>query len=277
VPSDNESRRAQTVLELVRRYLPVSVKAEGPLAEYNDWTVVAPGLIGAAASILDSIVLLPPPGHTLSAEILTRSLSDYVITFAWLAAEPDNAEQRAERLNRFEAEEYEKREQTDQKYTEEFRRRSKRRKRLFAHYNRLIKAGKMPAGLIDEPTRNRMTARRKVVGDTEMPSLLDRAFQADEYWTEHSEAVRCNPFAHQWGVIFSWHSFVAHPTATALSRVVSPQPDDLSVGVQTASSIGSTPYGRATALLGLMLHVASHSLGWPSEAEIDSAFSARRC
>lgn len=253
----------------------MSVKVEGPLAEFNDWTIVAPGLIGAAASIFESIFLLQPPDHTLSAEILTRSISDYVITFAWLASEPENAEQRAARLNRFEAEEYEKREQTDQKYAYDFRQRSKSRRQLFAHYNRLIKAGKMPAGLIDQPTRDRITARQKVAGNTGMPSLLARAFQADEYWTEHSQAVRCNPFAHQWGVIFAWHSFVAHPTATALSRVVSSRPDDLSVGVQTESSIKSTPYGRVTVLLGLMLHVASHALGWPTEAEIDNAFARR--
>ena len=267
--------KGRAVVQLARRYLPVSVA--GSMAEYNDWAVVGPGLIGAAASILDSIFLLPPPDHTLSAEILTRSMADYAITFAWLAAEPDNAEQRAIRLNRFEAEEYEKREQWDQKYADEFQKRSKRRKQLFAHYKRLIKAGKMPAGLLDEPMRGRIAARRKVVGDTEMPSLLDRAFQADVYWTEHSQAVRSNPFAHLWGTVFLWHSFVAHPTAMALSRVVSPQPEAMSVGVQTESSIESIPYGRATVVLGLMLHVASRSLGWPSDEEIDEAFGARRC
>lgn len=262
---------------MVEQYLPVAVEFEGPLAEFNDWRIVAPGLIGDAASILDSIVHLPPPRHTLSAEILTRSMVDYVITFAWLAAAPENAEQRTERLNQFEADEYDERERSDQKYTTEFRRKSKRQKALFDHYVELIEVGRMPSELLCDQMRERIKTRREVVGVKTTPPLLNRAFDADEYWIDHSEAVRNNPFAHQWGLIFSWYSSVSHPSVTAVARVASSEPGVVTVGKPTSSSIESAPYGRATVLFGLMLHVASRSLGWPSDQEIDHAFSAARC
>jgi len=251
------------------------VTVEGPLAEFNDWRIVAPGLIGDAASILDSVVRLPSPRHTLGAEILTRSMADYVITFAWLAAEPENEQQRTRRLNQLEADEYDERERSDQKYTTEFRRKSKRQRALFKHYVELIETGQMPSELLCGPMRDRIKTRRGIVGATPMPTLLDRAFKADEYWIDHSEAVRSNPFAHQWGVIFSWYSSVTHPSVTAIARVVSSEPGGVSVGLPTSSSIESTPYGRATILFGLMLHVAGRSLGWPQDHEIDEAFGSR--
>jgi hypothetical protein len=272
----SQQRRAQALLAVVDQYLPVRVEVEGLLAEFNDWRIVAPGLIGDAASILDSIVHLSAPRHTLGAEILTRSMADYVITFAWLAAEPENEEQRAERLNRFEADEYDERERSDQKYTTEFRQKSRRRKTLFGHYMELIEIGKMPSELLCDQMRERIKARREIVGANPMPPLLNRAFEADEYWIDHSGAVRDNPLAHQWGVIFSWYSSVAHPSVTAATRVVSSEAGVVTVGKPTSSSIESTPYGRATVLFGLMLHVAGRSLGWPSDGEIDNAFSARR-
>lgn len=272
----SQQRRAKALLGLVEQYLPERVEFEGPLAEFNDWRIVAPGLIGDAASILDSIARLPPPRHALSAEILTRSLVDYVITFAWIAAEPENEEKRRERLNRLEADEYSERERSDQKYTIEFRQKSRRRKALFDHYVELIEVGKMPSELLCRQMRERVTVRRKIVGSKPMPPLLDRAFQADEYWIDHSPAVRDHPFANQWGLIFSWYSAVAHPSVTAIARVVSSEPGVVTVGKPTSASIESTPYGRANVLFGLMLHVAGRSLRWPTDDEIDNAFSAGR-
>jgi hypothetical protein len=97
VSFDDETTRAHAVLNLAKQYLPVAVEFDGPLTD-NDWRLVGPGLVGGATSMPESIFQLPPPHHTPSAEILTRSLSDYVITFAWLAV-PDV---RDERLDRFE-------------------------------------------------------------------------------------------------------------------------------------------------------------------------------
>ncbi len=92
VDFDDEIKRARAVLELVRRYVPATLNFEGQITD-NDWSLVAPGLVGGAASIVESIFRLPPPRQAPSAEILTRSLIDYVITFAWLAV-PDKRQER---------------------------------------------------------------------------------------------------------------------------------------------------------------------------------------
>jgi hypothetical protein len=112
---DDESKRASRVLDLLRGYVPATLNFEGHITD-NDWRLVAPGLVGGAASIVESIFCLPPPRHAPSAEILTRSLMDYVITFAWLAV-PDK---RQERLNAFEESFYNESEGLDAKYTTEF-------------------------------------------------------------------------------------------------------------------------------------------------------------
>ena len=281
---DDEHKRASAVLGLVRPYLPATVKFEEQITD-NDWRLVAPGLVGGAASILESIFRLPPPGQTPSAEILTRSLMDYVITFAWLAV-PDT---RQERLNAFEESFYNESEGLDARYTTEFQgknqptaKRSKRnrepsqRQKVIAHYTKLIKAGRMPAALLTDGMRAWITERRKIIDARPMPVLLDRALQADEYWISHSEAVACSPFANLWVVVFGRDSAVAHATPTAVSRVAFASDGVLHVGEATAESIKSTPYSRATVLLGLMLHVGSESLGWPSKADLDASFAWER-
>jgi hypothetical protein len=115
VDFDHEARHASAVLELVRRYVPATIEFEGEIND-NDWRLVAPGLVGGAASIVESIFRLSPPRQVPSAEILTRSLMDYVITFAWLAV----PEKRQERLNAFEESFYNESEGLDAKYTTEF-------------------------------------------------------------------------------------------------------------------------------------------------------------
>lgn len=282
VDFDDESKHARAVLELLGRYLPATLNFEGQITD-NDWRLVAPGLFGGAASIVESIFRLPPPRQAPSAEILTRSLIDYVITFAWLAV-PDKRQQR---LNAFEESFYNESEGLDGKYTTEFQgknqpkpKRSKRsrepsdRQKVIAHYTMLIRAGKMPPALLTDRMRAWITERRKILGAKPMPVLLDRALQADEYWIHHSEAVASSPFANLWVLVFGHESAVAHATPTAVSRVAFVSDGTLHVGEATAESVKSTPYSRAVVLLGLMLHIGSQSLGWPSTADLDAAFAA---
>jgi hypothetical protein len=281
VDFDDEARHASGVLELVRHHVPATVSFEGQITD-NDWRLVAPGLVGGAVSIVESIFRLPPPRHAPSAEILTRSLIDYVITFAWLAV----PEKRQKRLNAFEESFYNESEGLDAKYTTEFQgknqpkpKRSKRsrhpsdRQKVIAHYTKLIKAGQMPPALLTDRMRVWITERRRIIGAKPMPVLLDRALQADEYWIHHSEAVASRPFANLWVLVFGHESAVAHATPTAVSRVAFVREGVLHVGEPTAESITSTPYSRAVVLLGVMFHVASQSLGWPSTADLDAVFA----
>jgi hypothetical protein len=263
MPTKAETTRARAVLALVKQYLPIAVEFDQREITDNDWRLVAPGLIGDAASMLESIFRLPPPRNALSAEALTRSLADYLITFAWLAV-PDS---RTERLDTFEADEYAKQESADKKYRKVFPERSQR-------YKKLIKAGKMPSELLDEGKRKWIARRRKIIGSKEMPPLLNRAFLADEYWMDRNRVVEQQPLANLYVMVFVRHSAVAHASPTAVARVASSRGGVFSVGEPTADSIKSVPYSLATVLFGLMLYIASDALGWPSNAEVDAAFAA---
>ncbi len=254
---DTGMRRVGAVLDLARRYLPCDVESAG---DFNDWNVVAPGLLGGAAGILESIFQLPPPRHTPCAEILARSVVEYAITFAWLAAPKDSAE-RAKRLARFEMSEYRERERADAKYVRVLPERSER-------YVALIKAGEMPPHLISDDMRSRIADRRGEVETGEMPSLLDRAIAADDRWAEEINALKRNPFAGIYASAFASFSFVSHASVTAVSRVVVGGGGRLRVGEPAAWSGATGPYGFSISMFVVMLVIASRVLGWPPENEI---------
>jgi hypothetical protein len=250
-------RRAGAVLDLARQYLPRRVTSAGA---FDDWNVVAPGLLGGAAAMLESIFQLPPPRHGPGAEILARSLVEYAITFAWLAAPADESA-RAERLKRFELYEYQERYRADKKYTHVLPERSD-------FYAQLISSGKMPSRLIDDDTRQLLEDRGEEVETTTMPSLLDRAVEADARWATEIRALQENPLAGIYASAFASFSFVSHASVTAVSRVVRGGGGNLIVGEPAAWTEATGPYGFSISILVLMLQIASRTLGWPPEDEV---------
>jgi hypothetical protein len=255
-------RRAGAALDLARRHLPRDVESNGRL---NDWNVVAPGLIGSCAAMLESIFQLPPPRHQPSAGILARSLVDYVITFAWLAAAEDEYE-RTQRLTRFEIDHYEESDRADAKYTRVLPERS-------ARYAELIKAGKMPSHLITEEQRAIITNRRAELHVTSgMPNLLDRAVQADERWADDVLALMDNTLAGIYAFGFVDFSNVSHPSASGVARFAVGDAPHLRVGeAQLGRKDATGPYGFSTTIFCLMLVIASRTLGWPPEPEVIEA------
>ena len=95
-------RRVDALVALTDRYLPTLVDTDG---SYSDWNVAAPAFVALSMNTLEAIFQLPPPRHRVSAEAVTRSLADYGITFAWIAA-PTDAAERADRMLRFDREEW---------------------------------------------------------------------------------------------------------------------------------------------------------------------------
>jgi Family of unknown function (DUF5677) len=254
--ADTASQRATAVLDLVHQYLPEDVESAG---EFGDWNVVAPGLIGAAAVILESIFRLPPPRYRVGAEILARSLFEYAITFAWLAA-PEDETERAVRLARFEVDEYHDREVVDRRYVSVL---GDKRTR----YDKLIKAGKMPSGLIDAPMKSRIAERRNELQAKNLPDLLELAIQADDRWFDVVNAVECIPFAHIYGIGYADYSFVSHPSPTAISRVVTG--DGI---VRVGEPAGATTAHRlSVSVFAVMLVIASRTVGWPPESAVYQA------
>lgn len=73
--------------------------------------------------------------------MLARSVFEYAITFAWLAA-PKSESERALRLARFEVDEYHQRDVVDKRYVEVLGIKRER-------YETLIKSGTMPSHLVD--------------------------------------------------------------------------------------------------------------------------------
>src|SRR5688500_3996460 len=98
--------RVDGLLGIVRAHLPRPVRSDG---EFTDWNVVAPGLLFIAADLFEGIVAASPPRGRVRAEVLARSLSEYVIGFAWLAA-PEDEQERGYRLKQFELDEFLERE-----------------------------------------------------------------------------------------------------------------------------------------------------------------------
>ena len=254
--ADISRQRATAVLALAYQYLPQDVES---LGEFNDWSVVAPGLIAAAAVVVDSIFRLPPPRYRISAEMLARSVFEYAITFAWLAA-PKGENERALRLARFEVDEYHDRETVDKRYVSVL---GDKRKR----YDELIKSGKMPSHLVDPPMQTRMADRRNELKAKNMPDLLELAIQADDRWFDEVKAVGCVPFAHVYGTGYSDHSFVSHASPTAVSRVVSGA-GTLTLGEPVGET---TAYRMSVLVFAVMLVIASRTLGWPPEADVYKA------
>src|SRR4051794_38407628 len=112
-PSPPAHRRVDALVALTDRYLPTLVDSDG---SYSDWNVAAPAFVALCMNTLEAIFQLPPPRHRVSAEAVTRSLADYGITFAWLAAPTDDTE-RTDRMLRFDRDEWLNRRQADKRYT----------------------------------------------------------------------------------------------------------------------------------------------------------------
>jgi hypothetical protein len=106
-------KRVDGLLELVRANLPRQVQSSG---EFTDWNVVGPALVAIAADLFEGIVSSPPPRGRVRAEVTARTLAEYVIGFAWLAA-PEGDHERAVRLRRFELDEFLERERSENKLT----------------------------------------------------------------------------------------------------------------------------------------------------------------
>lgn len=249
-------RRVDAILGLAERYLPRVVDTDGT---YSDWRVAAPALVALCVRSLEAIFQLPPPRHIVAAETVTRSLVDYSITFAWLAAPTDEAE-RAERMVRFERDEFLKREQADRRYTTTLPQRSDL-------YRELIESGRMPSHLIEEETRARITAIRGGDGPKGMPPLLDRAIEADVVWTKELDVLSTQPLANVYASLYASLSMTAHASVTAVDRVVVGDPPKLLVGYPEPLGDRSGPYDIACSLAGVVLLIASLRLGWPPEEE----------
>jgi hypothetical protein len=253
-------RRVDALIALTDRYLPTLVDSDG---SYSDWNVAAPAFVALSMNALEAVFQLPPPRHRISAEAVTRSLADYGITFAWLAGPTDEAE-RADRMLRFERDEWASRRQADKRYTTILPERAEL-------YKDLIARGKMPAALLGDAARARIAEIEAAEGPKGMPPILDRAIQADEVWTKEIPALREQPLANLYAALYTSLSFTAHASVSAVDRFVVGQPPRVMVGYAEPIGDEEGPYDIACSVATVVLVIATLRLGWPPLEDVYAA------
>jgi hypothetical protein len=252
-------RRVDALIALTDRYLPTLIETDG---SYSDWNVAAPAFVSLSMNTLESIFQLPPPRHRVAAEAVTRSLADYAITFAWLAAPTDDVA-RAKRMLQFDRAEWADRREADKRYTDWLPQREL--------YRDLIERGRMPAALLGDEARAHLAAIDAAGGPKGMPNLLDRAVAADEVWTKEIPALAEQPLANVYAALYASLSATAHASASAIDRFIVGEPPRLMVGYAEPIANAQGPYDIACSLATVVLLISSLRLGWPPLEDVYAA------
>jgi hypothetical protein len=123
--------RIDALLNVVRANLPRHVRSSGA---FDDWSVVGPALVFVCSDLSEGIFASVPPRGTVRAEVLARSLCEYAITFAWLAAV--DGEERQGRLRQFVAYEFRQRESSERKLYDQIGKQQR-----YGHFSRMPSVG----------------------------------------------------------------------------------------------------------------------------------------
>lgn len=239
--------RGRALLALVEDLLPVAVEVRD---DSDAWPLIGTSLVSLATSTMKSILDLHPTRRPSNAEILLRSLYEYSVHLAWLAAEPS-----AERVESWRKDDLVSRLKADAEWRE--------------HGVSL---------LTDEC---RADIERYVADLSGSPLVLaNLAVAADKYWSRKLPSIDTSikspnrSFRGQYAVIYRYTSTTAHPSFTGINRVVEHTSETGRMVYVEEEGPGRDwdPFGAATLTYGLCLFVASASLGWPSGERLDEIF-----
>lgn len=232
---------------LLDEHLPILVA--GSSGAFSDWNVAGPMFLARARSTLRSIFEHSPPDGIGAAEELTRSLVDQMITFAWMAASPSD--------------------RTNAWVSDLHRERLKMHNRIDGLRGRPSHSGyfrsKFPDGLLT-PAALAIAEDHRDHGPS-YPNLLDRAILADAHWAPLIPAVREEPFAAFYAIVYSGYSFASHPSVQGGLRFTQVHPGRIRVGELKVDPEDQGPWGLALVFFLLTLIVASKTLGWPDEGK----------
>ena len=237
-------RRAEELRGLTDTFLPRTVASTGA---HEDWPLTGWAMISRACGTLDSVMALIDERRATDAGVLTRSLFEQAVTFAWIAIQPTENALAWVRWDR-----------------------SERKK---AHNDLLQRGG--PALLEPQTLKDFDTL---IASGPVMPNLAQRAEEADTHWTAQIAAVR-NPstsFRGMYSVVYRTDSQATHAAVTSIEPVVAPAgPGRFEVLAVEQDPGEHTPFTRAPMLYALMLLVAEPTLGLADiEAEVDRIFAA---
>lgn len=202
-------------------------------------------MLARACGTLDPVVALTGNRRATDAGVLTRSLFEQAVTFAWIAIRPAENAVRWVRWDRAE--------------------------RMKAH-NDLVQHGE--PGLLEAQT---IEDFQVVIASGEpMPNLPQRAEEADAYWAPTIAAVRNRrtSFRGMYSVLYRTDSQATHAAVASIEPVVAPAgPGGFYVLPVEQDPGKHSPFTRAPMLYGLMLLVAEPALGLAGvEAALDRIF-----
>jgi hypothetical protein len=209
----------------------------------DDWRVIGPALVGRMALLMRSVAVLQDGDREQDAQILTRSLFDYVTTFAWLAVDPPS------RLLWW--------------LKEDLRQREAMRETLERWGMHVDLDGFRDLYVRDGDNFGRF------------PTLEQRAKQADEHWTQqHPPILSAESSANlttMYGVMFRGFSATAHASSRGIENMtLSGATDDHRLIVPSATLERRSPlaFTTATSLFLIAMALTSRIFGWPSYSQI---------
>ena len=196
-----------------------------------------------------SLLDLTRHGHNTEVMILARSLADHVITFAWLAINPEAHFARWERGDA--------------------------RDRLAAQ-ERWEKRGRT----LLEPSIKEIFEHQKANKVKYPPDMDDRADKADEYWaTRLGFPADDKPFADTYDVIFKHCSSRTHASVQGLNDVLEPTPEHTVLVLDRGSEYQAGVLRASLVIFALGLKVAAEMFSIPTSETIDQLLTEylRRC
>lgn len=239
----NIHARGQELVELATRHLPREFEVTG---DADAWPLIGTALVSRMTTTLGSILSLQPAQREVDTGILLRSLYEHAVHFAWMGADPS-----AGRIEEWRKDDLVSRLKADKDVRE-----------------RGVEL------LTDEARSELETQVEQLRGDKLI--LTNLAAAADAYWAGKLPGMggegELKSLRGFYAMLYRNYSGVAHPTFRGLNHVV----DDLGptrrqVRLENEYE-GNGPYGLATLIFGLALHVAAQTLGWPSPGEINAIF-----
>lgn len=236
-------RRAHVLTGLVRERLPADFVVTG---DDDAWPMVGTALLSRMTTTMQMLFALQRHQRSADANTLLRSLYEYLVYFAWLAADPGPA-----RLEAW--------------------RRSDLRIRVAA----VSEAAGRGVELMSTADLRALKAQvASMQGDRLTLEAL--AEQADAHWVGKlpgmDTAGSISTFRGLYTVLYRQHSGTAHPSYRSLHPVVVDINQAHKQVVLEGRYEGRGPFGMATVIYSFALYVAAASLGWPIADRVSSAF-----
>lgn len=235
--------RSRELIELVLRHYPQAWYSAGP---FDEWPVVAAGLIRRATQCLGAVISLQRGCFYSDAAVLTRAIFEHVTAFAWIAVSPDK------RIGPWLKHDL--------------------KTRLAAH-KALVEIGE--TGLLEDHVVAQFETYIANVKDN-LPKPAEQAKVADEHWSAILDRQPTwkdkGGFSGMYRITYRYTSKFAHPTIIGFQpHIVEFGAGVVVVGDEVAETDASA-FVLAPGVLGMGLRVASIALGWPTIEQIDEVF-----